>query len=432
MRARLISFVVLVTFCASMLTIALGFLATRYAIYQEIAQEEMEAGHLLQDLEARSDLGLEEVLHIMSRDQIHSEPFSLEVMDQFPEEVRGALMTDGVCTVFSGTLAPVTYVLSYDHLVCITSNRGANMFLYALSRVLNMVLVSSIAFLLISLSGVHVFSKPLMNLTEATRRIGQGDFSVQVPEPANGEMQELVRSFNTMAKDLNQSSFLQKDFIASVAHEFRTPIATIRGYAQMLEMDGIDEEERKDSIQMIKQEADRLARLSDTMLRLSALEQQTAPQCMESFSLDEQVRQVIVRMQTAWQEKDIRFELDLQPVKIQSDQALLEQVWTNLIQNAIKFSPDSSTIYISTGLEKNAGYFEIRDEGIGMDEETQSHIFDRFYQADRSRSGEGVGLGLSLVRRILNLVKGQISVTSSPGKGSTFRVEIPETVQKKE
>ena len=217
---------------------------------------------------------------------------------------------------------------------------------------------------------------------------------------------------------------MQKDFISSISHEFKTPIASIRGFAKLLQMPGLTEEQKAEYIRMIAQESDRLSRLSETLLRLSALEQQTALASLTSFSLDEQLRQVILRLEPAWSHKDIGWQLEMDEISITSDQELLNQVWVNIIQNAIKFSPDSSDIEVRVFREGNA-IVEIQDHGCGMSEEAQTRIFDKFYQADKSRKQEGVGLGLSLVKRIVDMLGGTVSVQSQEGEGSTFRVELP-------
>jgi len=267
-------------------------------------------------------------------------------------------------------------------------------------------------------------SKPVQVMTRAHERVQEGDFSVRLPDNQPGEMGELMRSFNDMTEALGSTAYLQKDFISSISHEFKTPIASIRGFAKLLQMPGLTEEQKAEYISLIAQESDRLSRLSETLLRLSALEQQTALASLTTFSLDEQLRQVILRLEPAWSQKDIGWQLDLQEVSITSDQELLNQVWVNLLQNAIKFSHDGSDIEVRILRESNA-VVEIQDHGCGMTKEAQSRIFDKFYQADKSRKQEGVGLGLSLVKRIVDMMGGVISVTSAVNKGATFRVELP-------
>ena len=247
---------------------------------------------------------------------------------------------------------------------------------------------------------------------------------MRLPDNQPGEMGELMRSFNDMTEALGSTAYLQKDFISSISHEFKTPIASIRGFAKLLQMPGLTEEQKAEYISMIAQESDRLSRLSETLLRLSALEQKTALATLNTFSLDEQLRQVILRLEPTWTPKNIDWQLDLNEVSIQSDQELLNQVWINLLQNAIKFSPNDSEIAVRVFRDGNA-IVEVEDHGCGMTEEAQKRIFDKFYQADKSRKQEGVGLGLSLVKRIVDMMGGTITVTSQVNVGSTFRVELP-------
>lgn len=240
-----------------------------------------------------------------------------------------------------------------------------------------------------------------------------------------------MRAFNHMAEDLAKTSYLQKDFISSISHEFKTPIASIKGYARLLQMEGLPPEEQREYINTIANQADRLARLSQTLLRLSSLEQQTAPASVTEFRLDEQLREVIVGLAPAWEDRNIDWDLSLEPVTLASDQELLRQVWINLIQNAVKFSEANTTIAIKVTNEKEATV-SVTDHGIGMDEETQKLIFNRFFQGEKSRSNEGVGLGLSLCKRIVDILHGKITVTSVKGEGSTFTVTLPSLAKKQE
>lgn len=176
---------------------------------------------------------------------------------------------------------------------------------------------------------------------------------------------------------------------------------------------------------MIVQESDRLSRLSETMLRLTALEQQTAPASLSAFRLDEQIRQVILRLEPVWSAHDIEFDLDLEPVTITTDSDLLMQVWINLIHNAVKFSEQGGLIEIQVKADSEHTSFTITDHGIGMDEATVSRVFDRFFQADTSRSHEGVGLGLCLVQRILLILQGEISIHSTLGEGTQISIQLP-------
>ena len=344
-----------------------------------------------------------------------------------PENLAATLSVRQVYSVLDDvTQSPVTYVLMEEGVVRITSLYERSLFVVAFFRILSSSLSFLAVFVLISTFASFRLSKPVQVMTRAHERVQEGDFTVRLPDNQPGEMGELMRSFNDMTEALGSTAYLQKDFISSISHEFKTPIASIRGFAKLLQMPGLSEEQKAEYISMIAQESDRLSRLSETLLRLSALEQQTALASLSSFSLDEQLRQVILRLEPNWSHKDIDWQLDLQEVSITSDQELLNQVWVNILQNAIKFSSESSEIAVRVFRDGNA-IVEVEDHGCGMTEEAQQRIFDKFYQADKSRKQEGVGLGLSLAKRIVDMMGGEIKVTSQVGVGSTFRVELPLT-----
>ncbi|MGN0970423.1 MAG: ATP-binding protein, partial [Aristaeellaceae bacterium] len=346
-------------------------------------------------------------------------------VDAVPPKIMAQLAEKMVVTTGVSLMGmPATYVQLVDQVVRIMPAQRLNLHLVSFFRIGFASLSFLLAFVMMAWLASCNIAKPISTLTQATRRVSDGDFSVKLPDDMPGEVGELMLSFNTMTDALARTSYLQKDFISSVSHEFRTPITSIRGFARLLQMDGLDEASRKEYVNLIAQESDRLSRLSETLLRLSALEQQTTPASLSSFRLDEQIRQVILRLEPAWSSRDIDWQLDLQPVTVTSDFELLTQVWINLIQNAVKFSDQGGVIEISV-LQTDMAEVSITDHGIGMDEETVSRIFDRFYQGDKSRSHEGVGLGLSLVKRILTILQGEIHVRSHPGEGSVFRVRLP-------
>lgn len=241
---------------------------------------------------------------------------------------------------------------------------------------------------------------------------------------------ELLRSFNSMADDLSRTAYLQKDFISSISHEFKTPIASIKGYARLLQMPGLDEESRNEYVNMIAGESERLSHMSQTLLRLTSLEEQMMPATVTTFRLDEQLREVLVQLAPAWENRKIDWQLELSPVTIASDEELLRQVWVNLIQNAVKFSDEGGIIEIHVYAAGDA-VVEVTDHGIGMDEATMARIYDRFYQADTSRSREGVGLGLCLVKRIVDILGGTIRVHSKPGRAVPSGYACPWSIQER-
>lgn len=424
-RSYVAVFLILIAVMSGLSAMVLASLSNRSNIFSEMLQSEHEYALTILQLDRETDLTTEEMLTILERSNLETRYIHFD--DPEAQTIRENIGEEGFASFGRFNGMPVTYVQTSSGFVHIKASEQYNLYSRTLTRVMSVGVFFIAAFLLASLVGSKHISHPISELTEATRRITEGDFSVRVPEDEHGEVGELMHSFNHMTEALGRTSYVQKDFISSVSHEFKTPIASIKGYARLLMMPELSEEDRTEYVRMIASESDRLSRLSSTMLRLTALEQQGKSATTDHYRLDEQVRQVIVRMQAAWQQKSINWDLHLNEVHIISDSALLEQVWTNLIQNAVKFSDSDSTIHIRVWNDAECAYFEIEDHGIGMDQESMKHIFDRFFQADASRSSEGVGLGLSLVRRILDMLGGSIRVSSVLHQGSVFSVSIPIT-----
>ena len=408
------------------ISLIFAYFLTHLNVQNELKLQQQAVAVYLLEMEKRTELPLNDILYVAQQEEFSATP--LPVGDpSIPESVLENLQSLTLFTQLDDVLdMPVTYVRMADCIVRIDAATGVNLYFVAFFRVITSTL-SYLAVLVLMITLVTFrMTKPVHALAAANARVQQGDFDVRLPSDMPGELGELMRSFNDMTESLGKTAYLQKDFISSISHEFKTPIASIRGFAKLLQMPGLSEEQKAEYITLIARESDRLSRLSETLLRLTALEQQTAPASLSSFSVDEQLRQTILRLEPTWSARSIGWQLELDiTVMLESDEALLNHVWINLIQNAMKFSPDGSEIEVSASTEAGQAVVEIRDHGCGMDEATQKRIFDRFYQADGSRSQEGVGLGLCLVKRILDMLGGQISVTSVPGEGSTFRVTLP-------
>lgn len=423
-RNRMMSALLISSVIAGVIALASSFLYSSMSVREDLALNQHAVAIYLLELDQKTDLSVEEIISIAGSD-IMSVRVDSVAMDAVPPKIRTQLAEKMVVTTgVSLRGMPATYVQLVDQVVRIMPAQRLNVYMVSFVRIGFASLSFLLAFVMMAWLASNNIAKPITTLTQATRRISDGDFSVKLPDDMPGEVGELMQSFNAMTDALSRTSYLQKDFISSVSHEFRTPIASIRGFARLLQMDGLDEASHKEYVNMIAQESDRLSRLSETLLRLSALEQQAAPASLSTFRLDEQIRQVILRLEPAWSSRDIEWQLDMQPVTVTSDSELLTQVWINLIQNAVKFSEQGSVIDI-TVLQTDMAEVSVTDHGIGMDEETVSRIFDRFYQGDKSRSHQGVGLGLSLVKRILTILQGEIHVRSHPGEGSVFRVRLP-------
>lgn len=267
--------------------------------------------------------------------------------------------------------------------------------------------------------------KPLRKVIEATQRVAAGDFTVRVEGESVPEMEDLTNSFNKMVAELAGIETLRSDFISNVSHEFKTPIVSIRGFAKLLRDPDLPEEARAEYIDIIVSESERLAGLSTNVLELSRLKSTGIVIDKETFLLDEQIRRAVAMMEPRWRQKGLDVELALDEVYITSSPDLLQQVWVNLLDNAIKFTPEGGMIEVTLRRCEEDAVFTISDNGCGMDEDTRAHLFDKFYQGDRSHAQSGNGLGLALAKQIVSLCGGEIEAQGLPGKGSTFTVTLP-------
>lgn len=257
----------------------------------------------------------------------------------------------------------------------------------------------------------------------------QGDFSVRI-QPVKGIPDEtgfnrIIECLNKMAQELAGTETLRTDFIANVSHELKTPLAVMGNYATMLQRPGITEEEKNEYARAIGDASRRLAQLITNILKLNKLEnQQVFPKHTE-FDLGEQLCQCLLQFEDAWERKDLQIETDIQEdVAIRSDEELLSLVWNNLFSNAMKFTPEGGTVGLGLREEGDWVVVTVSDTGCGMKPETGKHIFEKFYQGDTSHATQGNGLGLALVKRVVDILGGEIGVRSVYGQGSTFTVKI--------
>jgi signal transduction histidine kinase len=265
---------------------------------------------------------------------------------------------------------------------------------------------------------------------EALEKIAQGDFSIRLDNEFNDHeiAGELANKVNKMAMELDQMENMRQEFISNVSHEIQSPLTSIRGFAQALENDQLSTEERHHYLDIIQNESKRLSRITEDLLRMAALESDKVKFEPRLYRLDRQIRSLILACEPQWRDKGLHVEVSLEELEITADEDLLSQVWINLIHNGIKFTPQAGRIGITLQQEDSTIQFEIRDTGIGISDEDQSHIFERFYKADKSRTRSGrsgSGLGLAIVRKIIELHHGKIAVESAPGAGTSFRVSLP-------
>lgn len=272
----------------------------------------------------------------------------------------------------------------------------------------------------------QIIIRPIQNIGKAFEELSKGNFQVRVSEDEKVmEIREMAERFNTMVYDLSHIETLRTDFVANVSHEFKTPIAAIEGYAMLLQNQNLPQEKYDRYVEKILDNSRRLTSLSGNILMLSKLENQETILDKTEYRLDEQIRKCILMLENKWASKQIEFDMELPRQFYYGSEPLLDQVWSNIIDNAIKHSSENGRIRISVETKSEMLRVAITDEGTGMTEEVQKHIFEKFYQGDSSRKSDGNGLGLALVKRIITLCKGKISVESAPGVGTTFVVALP-------
>lgn len=277
-----------------------------------------------------------------------------------------------------------------------------------------------------ALGVAQFFLKPVNRLEAAMNTVAKGDFSVRLPTERLRlrEINSLYENFNLMARELSAIEILQSDFVSNVSHEFKTPLAAVEGWASLLQDPELGDAERLQVADAILSNTRRLSDLVTNVLLLSKVENTAIAQEKTSLRLDEQIRQALITLEPKWSEKGLEPDVELEPVDFTGSAGLLWHVWMNLLDNAVKFTPAGGAFRVSlTGGQTVV--FTVEDSGPGVSEADLPHVFDRFYQGDASRAETGNGLGLALVKRVVTLLGGSITVGKGALGGAAFRVEIP-------
>lgn len=294
--------------------------------------------------------------------------------------------------------------------------------------VLNMIIGSVVMW-----KGSQHLTKPIGVMSKEVKKVAQGDFKAYINRNEkyrgkyefSNEIDELAVNFNKMAAELNGMDYMKKDFVSNVAHEVQTPLAAISGFTEILLTGGLTKEEEQEYLSLVNNETLRLSRLCKNMMNMSRLDNQSIVVKKDRIRVDEQLRKCIIMLSEKWSDKNRNYELDFNELIVQSDADLLMQIWSNLIDNAIKYSPENTTIWISGKIEDGVLIVNIRDEGFGISLKKQPKIFGKFYQGDESHKKTGNGLGLAIVKKIVELLGGIITCTSEEGKGTNMEVRIP-------
>lgn len=270
-----------------------------------------------------------------------------------------------------------------------------------------------------------IFFAPITKLGKAMRKVASGNFDIRLESKfSTKEVKDIYKNFNLMAEELGATEMLQTDFVSNVSHEFKTPINAIEGYAMLLQGCSQESQEQQEYIEKILSNTKRLSELVGNILLLSKVDHYAIQTKKEEYRLDEQIRHALLMYEQKWVEKEIEFDIELDKISYLGNESLMHHVWSNLIDNAIKFSSQSGMIRIHLKKREGQIVFMIEDTGPGIGEQEQKHIFDKFYQGDSSHKQEGNGLGLALVKQILETCNGQIEVDNTFQEGSRFIVTL--------
>jgi len=293
----------------------------------------------------------------------------------------------------------------------------------------NVLLITGISGTIDYIRRKRMVERPVKQIMAALDQVMQGDFTVRIPpvKEFSGEtgFNEIIQAINKMTAELQGTETLRTDFIANVSHELKTPLAVMGNYATMLQQPGIREEDRIEYAKAISHSSRRLAALITNILKLNKLENQQIFPKHEEYDLSGQLCEALLQFEDVWERKRLNIETDIQDeVRIRSDAELLSLVWNNLISNAVKFTPEGGTIGVTLKVDAETVTVSVSDTGCGMKPETGRHIFEKFYQGDTSHATQGNGLGLALVKRVVDILSGEINVQSIYGQGSTFTVRF--------
>ena len=294
---------------------------------------------------------------------------------------------------------------------------------------LNVILLASVFYLIDALRRHWTVTKPIQRIHAGLEKVVAGDFSVRIPyfrgENTANEFDVIIKELNHMTAELAGVETLRTDFISNVSHEIKTPLAVIQNYGTMLQSDVLTPEERKTYAAAITEQTKKLSDLITNILKLNRLENQQIYPEKKRYNLTEQLCECLLLFEYAWEKKNLEIETDMEEdIFVCEDAELLSLVWNNLFSNAIKFSEDGGMVGVSLKKEGNQVVVSVRDTGCGIDPKVGAHIFDKFYQGDTSHATQGNGLGLALVKRVIDITGGEISVQSTPGEGTTFTVRL--------
>lgn len=407
-----------------LLPLLLPFVMTIWFQFQEVDQD------LNEQLRKRTDQ-----IEQLMQDQNLSFAEASQYMDQsliqttqrnqlpsLSSSERDQLEQDGEITIDGTWIDPAQYIRQTESGYLVSTPIAGQRILDGLqtSGVIGIVVTIIVAFILTWLA-VTLVTRRIRRISEAAIEVTNGNYDVSITEGGNDEVALLVENFNHMTEALRRNDHLAKDLVASISHELKTPIASIQGFSRLLQTEE-NPDKRQQYLSIMEQESIRLSRLTSNLVRLSRLDHQTIIE-RKRYRLDEQLRTCLLLLERQWTEKSLRLELDLPEVFVEWEEELMQHVWLNLLENAIRFSPESGVLEVTLHEGKQIRV-TIRDEGPGIAEQDLPYVFDRFYQGEQSRANVGHGLGLSIVKRIIDLHDGELTIENHPNQGAIVTVTL--------
>ncbi|WP_214723287.1 ATP-binding protein [Exiguobacterium sp. s143] len=410
-----------------LLPLLLPFIMTVWFQFQEVDQD------LNNQLQQRTDqierlmqdqnLSFAEASQYMDQSLIQTTQYtSLNQVQSLSSSERDQLQRKGEITIGGVWLEPSQYIRQTETGYLVSTPIAGQRILDGLrtSAGIGIVITIGVAFILTWLA-VTLVTRRIRRISEAAIEVTNGNYDVSIKEGGNDEVALLVENFNHMTEALRRNDHLAKDLVASISHELKTPIASIQGFSRLL-LTEENSDKRQQYLTIMEQESTRLSRLTSNLVRLSRLDHQTIIE-RKRYRLDEQLRTCLLLLERQWTEKSLRLELDLPDLSVEWEEELMQHVWLNLLENAIRFSPESGVLEVTLSEGKNIRV-TIRDEGPGIAEQDLPYVFDRFYQGEQSRANEGHGLGLSIVKRIIDLHDGELTIKNHPDQGAIVTVTL--------
>lgn len=329
--------------------------------------------------------------------------------------------------IFFITICVASVIALYSYILADTLSNG-NKIVIAISVLIAILLMALLCTIVDIVRRKIMIDRPVREILEATEKISSGDFSVSLKTDNTYDKYDdydlIKENINIMAAELKKSEMLKSDFISNVSHELKTPLAIIQNYVSLIQNENLDKQTRDKYVKTVLQATKRLTDLVSNILKLNKLENQQLSVETENVRIDQMLENAIINMEELIEQKELNIDCDLDEVSIFSCPSYLEIVWNNLISNAIKFTDKGGTIFVSVKKEGDRAVVKVKDTGCGISAETGARIFDKFYQGDTSHAQEGNGLGLALVKKVIDILSGEISVSSQLNKGSTFTISL--------